>query len=42
MLALAAEREHQMDRARTLFAELNREFPANPVFAHELWLLQTR
>jgi len=42
MLALVAEREHQPDRARALFADLNREFPANAVFAHELWLLQER
>jgi hypothetical protein len=42
MLALAAEREHQFDLARSLFADLNDEFPANPVFAHELSLLKTR
>jgi hypothetical protein len=42
MLALAAEREHQFDLARSLFADLNREFPTNPVFAHELSLLETR
>jgi hypothetical protein len=41
MLALAAEREHQLDRARSLFADLTREFPENPVFAHELSLLKT-
>jgi hypothetical protein len=41
MLALAAERERQFDIARGLFADLNREFPSNPVFAHELSLLQT-
>ena len=40
LLALAAEREHQPDRARALLADLNREFPDNPVFAHELSLLQ--
>ncbi len=39
LLALALERERQMDRARALFAELAREFPANPVYAHELALL---
>ncbi len=42
MLALAAEREREFDRARSLFADLNGEFPANPVFAHELSLLKTR
>ena len=42
MLALAAEREHDFDRARKLFADLNGEFPANPVFAHELLLLKSR
>jgi len=42
MLALAAEREHQFDLARSLFADLNGEFPANPVFAHELALLESR
>lgn len=42
MLALAAERERQLDLARTLFTELNREFPSNPVFEHELLLLKTR
>jgi hypothetical protein len=42
MLALAAEREHQLDLARGLFTDLNGEFPANPVFAHELSLLNAR
>jgi hypothetical protein len=36
LLALAAEREHQLDRGRALFADLAREFPANPIFAREL------
>ena len=40
MLALAAEREHQPQLARSLFAELSTEFPQNAVFAHELFLLQ--
>ncbi len=40
LLALAAEREHQPDRARALLTDLMREFPDNPVFAHELSLLQ--
>ncbi len=40
MLALALEREHQAGRARTLFADLHRQFPGNPVFAHELELLE--
>jgi hypothetical protein len=39
LLALACEREHQNDRARTLLAELAFEFPANPRFARELALL---
>jgi hypothetical protein len=38
LLALAFEREHQPDRARVLLAELAGEFPANPLFAHELAL----
>jgi len=42
LLALAAEREGQLDRARTLFEELAREFPANPIFARELALAQKR
>ena len=42
LLALAAVREHQPDRARALLADLTREFPDNPLFAHELWLLQER
>jgi hypothetical protein len=42
MLALAAEREQQFELARSLFAELNREFPTQSVFAHELLLLQSR
>jgi hypothetical protein len=42
MLALAAEREHQFDLARSLFADLHGEFPDNPVFAHELSLLNSR
>jgi hypothetical protein len=39
MLALACEREHQMDRARALLEQLAQEFPSNPIFAHELALL---
>ncbi len=38
-LALACEREHQMDHAHQLLAELAAEFPSNPLFAHELALL---
>jgi hypothetical protein len=38
-LALACEREHQMDHAHQLLAELAAEFPSNPLFAHELSLL---
>jgi len=39
LLALASEREHQTDRARTLLLDLSSEFPANPLFAHELSLI---
>jgi len=42
LLALAAEREGQFDRARVLFEDLAREFPANPLFARELALAQKR
>jgi hypothetical protein len=35
MLALGALRQHQPDVARQLFGELTRQFPTNPVFAHE-------
>jgi len=39
MLALACEREHQTDRARELLRQLAQEFPSNPIFLHELALL---
>jgi hypothetical protein len=39
LLALASERERHHDRARSLLAELATEFPANPLFQHELELL---
>lgn len=42
LLALACEREHQMDRARKLLTELAAEFPANPLYAHEIVLLDHR
>jgi hypothetical protein len=42
LLALAFEREHQTDRARVLLAGLASEFPANPLFARELALLDAR
>lgn len=42
LLALACEREHQMDRARKLLSELATEFPANPLYAHEIALLDQR
>lgn len=42
LLALAFEREHQPDRARALLAELANDFPANPLFARELALLDDR
>jgi hypothetical protein len=38
LLALAYEREHQMDEARRLLADLTSEFPANPLYARELAL----
>jgi hypothetical protein len=41
-LALACEREHQMDRAHQLLSELVAEFPANPLYARELALLDRR
>jgi hypothetical protein len=40
LLALGYEREHQPDSARILLAELTAQFPENPLFAHELALLQ--
>ena len=39
LLALALEREHQVDRARVIFSGLASEFPANPIYARELALL---
>ena len=36
MLALAYEREHQPDHARTLLAELTTQFPTNPHYSEEL------
>jgi hypothetical protein len=39
MLALAYEREHQIDLARPLLASLVGEFPTNPLYAHELSLI---
>ncbi len=39
LLALAYEREHQADRARDLLASLVDEFPRNPLYAHELSLI---
>ncbi len=40
LLALAYRREHQPDRARELLAQLTQQFPTNPLFAHELALVQ--
>jgi hypothetical protein len=40
LLALVCEREHQFDQARVLLAALSRQFPANPLFARELSLVQ--
>lgn len=42
LLALALEREGRFDRAAALFADLAREFPANPTFTRELALAQAR
>ncbi|HUA00134.1 MAG TPA: hypothetical protein VMB02_07380 [Candidatus Aquilonibacter sp.] len=42
LLALACEREHQMARARQLLTELATEFPANPLYAREIVLLDHR
>jgi hypothetical protein len=39
LLALGYEREHQKDRARVLLADLTAQFPENPLFAHELALI---
>jgi hypothetical protein len=39
LLALAYEREHQMEKARALLADLANQFPTNPIYAHELSLL---
>ncbi len=39
MLALAYEREHQTDRARALLTDLAKQFPSNPLFVHELQLI---
>lgn len=41
LLALAYEREHQPDQARVLLAQLTTQFPQNPLFAHELALLDS-
>lgn len=38
--ALAYEREHQPQRALVLLADLTEQFPENPLFAHELALIQ--
>jgi hypothetical protein len=38
-LALALEREHQPERARQLLMQLAAEYPANPLYAKELALL---
>jgi tetratricopeptide (TPR) repeat protein len=42
LLSLAAEREGRFDLALTLFSQLARDFPANPVFASELALARSR
>ena len=40
LLALGYEREHQPQPARVLLADLAEQFPENPLFAHELALIQ--
>jgi hypothetical protein len=42
LLALAYERERQSDRAQPLLVALNAEFPANPIYAHELTLIDKK
>jgi hypothetical protein len=42
LLALAYEREHQTARAQPLLASLSVQFPTNPIFAHELALLDKK
>ena len=42
MLALASLREKQVERARSLFAELAQEYPENTVFVRELALAEKR
>jgi hypothetical protein len=42
LLALASEREHEDYRAHLLLSQLTKEFPENPLFAHELALLNER
>ena len=41
LLALASEREHQMNHARSLLEDLAVEFPENPHFAHELMIAES-
>ena len=42
LLALVARREDQPELARRLLEELNGEFPANPLFRHEVALLKEK
>jgi hypothetical protein len=42
LLALVARREDEPELARRLLEELNGEFPANPLFRHELALLKEK
>lgn len=42
LLALAYEREHQMDRAQPLLKDLAVAYPANPIFMRELALLTNK
>ena len=39
LLALAYEREHQIEKARVLLTDLASQFPSNPIYAHELSLV---
>jgi len=42
LLALVSEREKQNGRARALLAQLNQEFPENPLFERELKIADER
>ena len=42
LLALAYEREHHVERAHPLLVALCAQFPTNPIFAHELQLIDQK